>query len=51
MSDIQEREQAHRESRDEFMELLQAQAADIITRDQANLRLRAIRPEWFEGDK
>lgn len=47
LTDWQQRDQAHRESRDEFIELLQAQASDLITREQASQRLRAIRPEWF----
>jgi hypothetical protein len=36
--------------KDEFVEILQARASEIITEEQATAALRRIRPQWFEGD-
>lgn len=33
--------------RDEFVEILQAKAADLLTRDEARSALRRSRPDWF----
>lgn len=37
--------------KDEFIALLQARAAELITEEEAKQRLRSIYPEWFEGEQ
>lgn len=40
-----------RAKKEEYIALLQAQSADLITKEQVRARLRVLYPEWFEGDE
>lgn len=35
----------------ELIELLQFQAAGVLTVTEVRARVKALRPEWFEGDE